>query len=275
MYELNRTAKANEISNIKDTWKINSTDSEERKKEKEEKILSETSYIDAHCIISINVEGGSGERFSIIPGDNSDLDDVFSEANLPFKISKIVFDNWSNYQIFQKRLLNFKIDVELQFKDKAIWNFQNGSSVEGNFIEVVGLEETWVLGAIEKIKRSMEKKSNLFSRFYYKFLNYNVVLWIIGIPGILLLLKYLSRYFTFLQDYPEGLPAIVFLSMALLFLIFFRALFNYLRWLFPYMEIVEQPKSAQALQRTIVAFLVLSVISGWVSLVVEFVVGLR
>lgn len=271
LYALNRTASSNEKNYYERTYEVKENDSVETKTNKNESLERETQSINSQYLVSITVEGDSGEIFNIIPGD--DLDQVFSSLNMPNRVTSIRFDNWSHYKAVVGKMPNFRIEANLDFREYQIWPFQNSENTNDSSIVVSGLDETWVLGAVEKLRSSSERSSSLTANVLHRKIKYDFVLWLIGIPGSILLLKMVFESLKLFETWNIGLQSLIYLTMSLFVLQIFRLLFNYLRWLFPYMELKEQPKKLQGFQRTIALFCVLGVVSGWLSLLASALIG--
>lgn len=271
LYALNRTARSNELNYFQKTYEIKDEDTDEIRANKVKALERETQNVDSHHLVSITVEGDAGEIFTIIPGE--DLDQVFSVLNLPNRVKSIRLDNWAHYKAVTEKAPNFRIEVNLDFREYQIWPFQNAENSNESSISVSGLDETWVLGAIEKLRSSSERSSSLTANGLHRKIKYDFVLWIIGIPGTILLLKMALDNVEFLESWKVGLQVLIYLTMSLFILQIFRLFFNYLRWLFPYMELKEQPKKLQGFQRTIALFCVAGIVSGWLSLVASALIG--
>lgn len=271
MYEINNSAHINEKAAIDNLFAILDGDTEEIKQRKNEAKTKEQDTVDRHALVTITVEGSSGEFFTIIPGD--DLETVFSKLNLPNKISKVKFDNWSNFNLFANKMPNFRLTVALDFRDRPVWKFQDANLQNESVVEVNGTQELWVLGSLEKLKKTVEGRASNVANFFHKHLKYDVILWLLGIPGVIMVLRNYAP--SWLESFTPGLQGISYLSLSLLFLLFFRAFYNYLKWLFPFMELKEQPKEFQLIQRSVAVFIALGIISGWLSLLAEFILHRR
>jgi hypothetical protein len=270
LYELRESALMYEQRYYENLRRHLPEDGPEAKANKDRALAEDVKDLLLNLLISITIEGSAGELFTIIPG--TDLDTVFSLGNLPAKISRIRFDNFAQYEVFTKKALNYRFDVELDFTDSEVWNLANVQKPNATRIEVGGLDETWVLGVVEKLKQSLERKPVLASGFMHKYIKYDLALWIVGIPSVFLCLNWASK-FDFLSRFtiPVGLASIGYLIVGLFLLIIFRLFYNYVKWLFPYLELKEQAKTLQSVQRGVAIFVVLGIVTGWLSLLASFI----
>lgn len=267
LYEINREAHVHETEYWSSVYAERTGESEEAKNVRLENLKKEISQISTHGAVTLVVEGQSGEFFTIVPDSN--LDEVFNPRSLPVKIKRITFENHSNYKVMVNKYFNNRFNVVLNFTDNKINDFKAETDDPHSYIEVQGVNETWVLGIIERIKKLIGSQTSAVSYIIHKVLRYQYVVWFIGIPTVFFGLVKLSKVNDSLSAYPVSLGVVAYFCIFLLFLSFFRIFYNYFKWLFPYMELSEQPKRLQTFQRGIAIFIALGIISGWLSLLAE------
>lgn len=267
--ELSKIARENEIAYFKSSTIYSETISEEEKKVIDDRLQAEIELVHQYGQLSMTINDGSGEQRTII--FDSQIEGDFNKIQIPQKILKITFDNTWRYNAIVKKIFFHQIKVELDFSDAEVFSFKTVTPETSCYVEVTGILETSVLGSIEKIKKIFDSRSQFWNSFLHKKLKYDLIIWVIGIPLTFLTMwkmKFGEEIITMLQT---ALQPIAYLTNTLLLLTGFRLFYNYIKWLFPYAEIVEQPKTLQLIQRSAAGFIALLLLKQWGSGLIEVI----
>lgn len=267
LYQINSSAADHEKKYYEGLYRPKEGDQPEANTKKQADLEREKKALE-NAAVTVTIEGNAGQCFTIIPDD---VNKVFSDFVLPPRITKIRFDNWSNYQFTpgnQNKLRNYRVTIELDFSDSKIFTAQNPPTTNNSTVEVCGLDESWVIGTAERLRQHIERRTLWVPGVFHKILKYDVALWAFGMPLTFFGLKKLSESPVLEKSsVSTGLSALGYLMLGLLGLNIFRLFYNYVKWLFPFLELQEQSKKLQAAQRTVAAFIVLGILTGWLSLI--------
>lgn len=183
--------------------------------------------------VSILIYGTKGEQILTHNVDG------FDETNLPDEISKIVFDNSLIYNSSVKQNPQNRIRVIFDFYKPSIFDISSKPSVNTNnsYIEIFGQNDNWVKGAFEQINSSLIERKTKRNWLYGNNI-YEIFLLTIVIPLSFWNLNKISYlFFISSLDLPSIIEVGFYIYLFILLLWLFRIIFNYARWLFPYIEI--------------------------------------
>jgi len=184
----------------------------------------------------------------------SDSSSVFEEEHLPDFITSTKFDNSFFYKSVFNRNPQSLINVELDFSKPPLIDFVTSPSYQtpnNSIIHVLGENETWVEGSHEKVASSLKERSNRRSWLHRKNV-YDLFLWLLVIPLSLWNVQKFNLFAApYLSKFSTVLTVGIYLYIFIIILNIFRFAFNYLRWLFPYLELKTSLKSRVICHRII------------------------
>lgn len=239
----------------------------------EQKILDdEKALVRQHMEVTVSVWGDKGEYSSIVPYA---VEQVLNKNQLPARIKQIQIDNWNKYQALAKKKPMHQFTVILDFSSTPVFDFSmNVSNATGNSssINVFGINDIWVKGALAKTAQLVERRTLSLSGFLHRKNVYDFFLWVLIVPALLANFHMIDGRLTgFLKSTGSGLNTIIYLALFLYALILYKIVFTYARWLLPYLELEEQPYARQALQRGILGTLAVGAL-GWLVSTVALIV---
>lgn len=129
-------------------------------------------------------------------------------------------------------------------------------------INVYGKDEDWVISTSERIQTFLKERSK-FRPVIHGSGTYDYFIYLLFLPA---LIWFYTKSGTRLEAWLEG-QSILFnvffgVYVLLLFLLFGRFLFQYLRWLFPPMEYYKKNRIGASIHRAVAAFLGLAIVGG-------------
>ena len=207
--------------------------------------------------IHIQIFGTKGEFIT------SYSSSIFEEEHVPDFITSIKFDNSFFYKSVFNRNPQSLINVELDFSKPPLIDFVTSPSyptLNNSIIHVLGEKETWVEGSHEKVISSLEERNNRRSWLHRKNV-YDLFLWLLVLPVSLWNIRRFDLFASpYLSKFSTVLSVGVYLYIFIIIVNVFRFAFNYLRWLFPYLELKTSLKS-RAVRHRVIFFGVISVIA--------------
>ncbi|MBW3569561.1 MAG: hypothetical protein KY467_00520 [Gemmatimonadetes bacterium] len=191
--------------------------------------------------VTVSVLGSRGEQ--IMASSIEALD----PTGLPAQIQQITFDSAAGpkqaYNIF---MMN-RFVVELDFTEPPGFNSYNPwdqPTPNASRVEVIGADDTWVLGVYESIlgffTHRQKKRTWLHSSEAFNLLN-----WFVGFPVALWTIFRVDSAADFLQGAHPALKGAFYVYLFLVVLLLFRAVIWAARWLFPMVEL-EEARSTRA-----------------------------
>ena len=183
--------------------------------------------------VSIIIFGSKGEQIL------SHNENIFEIKNIPDEITQIIFDNSLTYRnkFQQNPQNNFRIIYD--FLKPSIFDFGSKPSININNsqIEIFGQNEMWVNGVYEIINSSFSERKTNRSWLYAKNI-YEIFMLTFIFPLSFLYLQRLSDFFNIpYLNLPPVIEVGLYIYIFILFLWIIRIIFNYSRWLFPYIEL--------------------------------------
>jgi len=220
--------------------------------------------------IHIQIFGTKGEFIT------SHSSSIFKEEHLPDFITSIKYDNSFFYKSVFNRNPQSLINVELDFSKPPLIDFVTSPSYptpNNSIIHVLSEKETWVEGSYEKVISSLKERSNRRSWIHRKNI-YDLFLWLLVIPLALWNLRKFDLFASvYLSKYSTVLTVGVYIYIFVVILNVFRFAFNYLRWLFPYLELRTSLKSRVIYHRIIFVGIISAI--GYTLAKDLFVLGIR
>lgn len=219
---------------------------------------------------TINVKDSMGQLFSFTPepGERN----VFDSIEMPRRIVSVKMDNFEFFEYQNRdRLKNYKVSIFLDFSDYKISPFapEDVNYKSRSFISVTGLQDTWVYGAAEKLEQALAEEASLVANSLHRYLSYNLFSWLVSVPLALLVLYKVSERWPASSGADLSVRTLFFLVLGLLIMLLVRTVYLYTKYLFPYLELKDQPKQLQALQRWLGGGLIGIIISSLVALVIQ------
>lgn len=167
-------------------------------------------------------------------------DSILHENSFPSKVNKIVIDNTALFQYFLYRNPKNSMRVEFDFRKVKVLDFRaesSGSTENTSALEITGTDKTWVEGVHKRIINSINDRKN--NRKWLHLDNtYLVFVWFIILPYIFWKVSQLAPFFSrYVAELSSFLQVAIYVYIVFILLFFARILFNFARWLFPYMEL--------------------------------------
>lgn len=267
--ELSKIARENEIAYYTSSTHYSDTMSDEERKSVDERLRTEVELVKQYGQLSMTINDDSGEQRTIV--FDTEIENDFKTIQMPQKILKITFDNTWRYNAVVKKIFFHQIKVELDFSDAEVFSFKTVTPETSCYVEVTGILETSVLGTIEKIKKLFDSKTQLWNSILHKKLKYDLVVWIVGVPLTFTIMWKMNFGEQIISSLQTALQPVAYLTNTLLLLTGFRLFYNYVKWLFPYSELSEQPKYWQLIQRGAAGFIALMLLKHWGSGLIEII----
>ncbi len=208
--------------------------------------------------IHVEIVGTKGEYLT------SDSSSIFKEEYLPDVVMGVNFDNSFFYKNAFDRNPSLLIDVKLDFSKPPLIDFITSPSfatTNNSAISFLGENETWVEGAHQKVTSFLEPRQNRRPWLHGKNI-YDLFVWVLVIPLTLWNLRKFDLFASHhLTQYSKVLIVGVYIYIFFAALNIFRFAFNYMRWLFPYLELKTSLKDKMAYHR-IIFFVIVTAIAG-------------
>ncbi len=215
--------------------------------------------------INIEIFGSKGEYII------SESPEVFGEAHLPDYVTKVIFDNSVRFKMAVKSDPQFRVRVCLDFSKPPIFDFLSSPSYptpNDSSIQVLGLNQTWVEGAYEKVMSSLKERKTSRQWLHQKNI-YDLLVWFLFLPiSFLNIYKIEKMFFTHISNLSTVFLVALYVYIFFTFLFIFRMFFNYSRWVFSYLELTTSLKKGAAIHRTFYAGLFLAIVYSMLSNVV-------
>ncbi len=185
---------------------------------------------------------------------------------LPKHISRIKIENSSYYRQIAKGVdpINH-FEIVLDFSTSSIFDFistPTARTSNESSIYILGQNDNWVAGTYEKLN-SVFKDKKSYRSFIHKSNVYDLLLWFIFVP--ILMLYYFPKFDLRVRniEFLNGSDAyftVLYLCIFIIGLYIFRSLFNFSRWLFPYLELESQKVGERIILKSGFGFILLSII---------------
>ena len=129
-------------------------------------------------------------------------------------------------------------------------------------LEIFGENETWVSGVHKKVIESIKERGNVHGWLHVNNI-YDLFLWFFIIPLDFRLLYFINHslpeHFSKMSVF---LKSAIYLYFFILTLNVFRIIFNYARWVFPYVELIPSIKKGAIVHRYVLGAIVVAIISA-------------
>jgi hypothetical protein len=179
-------------------------------------------------------------------------EEILNESNLKATLTNIIFTNIERFQRKFNMLPGHSIRLELDFNRGPIFDFSVNPSKATehlNVLEIKGSDDNWVAGTEDTVLDLFRDGSNKYSWFHQKNI-YDIILWPIVFPLSFLYLHRIQLLFgNYLLPLNGTLQVFLYIYFIIVVLLLFRILFNFARWLFPYMELRGSGKRRPAFLR--------------------------
>ena len=261
---INKEALQIELSNVEKFYMQSQSKPSNEDMEKIKKGVSEAFRI------HVEIYGAKGEFLS------SDSPSILKEEVLPDTVNSIKVDNSFFFKVrFNGRLPQSQINLKLDFSKPPVVDFITNPSLattNNSFLQVIGENETWVEGSHQKILTSLTGMSNRRAWLHGKNV-YDLFLWILIIPlSFWNLFKVDLMLSPHLSKISNVIVVAIYIYLFFIILAFFRFVFNYMRWLFPYLELKSLMRKGATFHRVIFVFIIAAVISGLIKDVFIYVI---
>lgn len=205
--------------------------------------------------VTIQIYGSKGDYiFTESPS-------MFNESSLPDTVTKIVFDNTQRFKaMLQQKEPTNKFHIEFDFTKQRIFDLTTMPSEptpNKSFLNIQGENDTWVSGTYNKIIEFLQERGNKHGLFHKRNV-YDLFLFFFIIPLSLRLLfnvnKSLPLHFAELSAF---FKVACYLYFSFSILMVYRLVFNYTRWIFPYVDLVISPRKGAIVHRMVLGVILL------------------
>lgn len=207
----------------------------------------------------IEIENASGKYVS---GTSQDL---LTKENIGSDVTSIKFDNIYFCNLANKYFPMRQFQITLDFSHRPIINLGKSSSLRtenSSEISVWGIDQIWVNGATKSIEDIL-LKNRINSELIHQSHIYDFILWLIFLPLVLLNIAHLDlKIKTYFNDKTGAFIGVVYLFTVGISILLFKFMFDYARWLFPYVSFKEFPRPHQTFNKVILTTLFLAVVGG-------------
>jgi hypothetical protein len=261
---INKEAAQIELSNVEKWYEHSSVKPSKEEIEKIKKDVLESYRI------HIQIFGAKGEFLS------ADSPSILKEEALPDFVTNIKFDNSFFYKTkFNGRNPQSLLSVELDLNKPPLVDFTTNpslSTTNNSFIQVLGENETWVEGAHEKVLSSLRERKTKRA-WLHRNNAYDLFLWILILPISFWNLRKIDLMVSvYLSKISSVFTVALYVYVFIIILNLFRLGFNYVRWLFPYLELKTPLKKGAIVHRSIFVLIFLPVMYALVKDLILYVI---
>ena len=209
-------------------------------------------------VLRITVTGHDGrELFGTIA-------EVFDSPNFPEQVKSLYVNSGTLLKAVHNYIPRNSFEVYIDFSRPAVFDFTifpSQQTPNGSRMSVEGFEASWANGLFHELERFFESKSAPLE-ILHRHSVYDIMLWFAGFPlGFWLCFK-LAPLIVQIEARTSSFVSAasnVYIFLAALFL--FRALFHYVRWVFPIVE-YKHDGSRTLIHRTVLSTLALGLIGS-------------
>ncbi len=224
------------------------------------------------CKLRVLIYGSKGEFLS------SESVSVFESSSFPDALNSVIFDNSLDFNFQVKRNPRHSIRIEFDFTKPQVFNLSENPSLptpNKSSITVQGENEQWVDWAFGKAKSLIEARKTNRGWLHLRYHIYDVLVWFFILPLTLWnLYKIETRYAPSIQTLSKVLQVAIYIYTFVIILYAFRMIFNYSRWVFPYMELSSSIKTGATKHRIILGAILTSLVVALIRDFVKYVIPL-
>jgi hypothetical protein len=206
--------------------------------------------------INVTILGSRGEYFA------STLPSLLDDSRLPDTITRITLDSAFLYRAnFKMEPLN-RINLILDFTKASFFDFsdQPSASLKNSYVEVIGQRESWVNGVYQQIMETFKERATSRRWLHTKGM-YSVILWLVAVPiSFWNFHKVTSTYPQIMANLSPVLSVFASIYFFILVLVLWRTVYNYARWVFPYLELATSLKSRSSKHRIFLIGLLVTIV---------------
>ena len=218
----------------------------ERKK-KEEQIRKDFKF-------AIQIFGSNG---SYLTGENSS---VFDDKDFPKNLNLLNINNSFAYKYFRGCEPRNSFEISINFSETSIFYFGYPVEPINSIITVSGSNETWVTGTYQKIIDYFNSKKTS-RNWIYGPVTWDIFLYTIVYPTTLWLIYKIDHYIKFRNiNVSTALSFAIYLYIFIILVHALRMIYNYSKWLYPFME--YKIENSKKLNQRKFLYAILSIIFG-------------
>lgn len=189
--------------------------------------------IEENYKISIFISGSRGE--ALLGQDET----IFDKENIPDIITFVNINNSTSFEnAFGRKPDNF-LSIDFDFGKPKIFDYTVNPSretINESKIEIYGANRTWAQGAFERILNILHDRQTKRAWFHKNNI-YDFIIWFFIVPLIFVnFALFESSMGIRIQDTSIIIKVSFYVYAFFIQLFLFRLLFNYARWLWPYLE---------------------------------------
>jgi len=164
---------------------------------------------------------------------------IFDNTTLLAEAKKIAFGNENLFKIAMGREPKYTLALKLDLAKPDLFNLSIHSSEptqNTSQILLFGYTDTWVNGAYEKIMKAFRGHQARF-RIIHKRNVFDLLLWLGFFPLTYWNIYKIDKQLTSIIQSSAAFQASLYIFILFVIIFLSRVLFNYTRWVFPYMEL--------------------------------------
>ena len=239
----------------------------EKRDQTEEAFLANKKILREGFFLLLNVTGGDGV---ILTGN---IATVFDSPNFPDEVASIYFDMGNPLRLAHNYTTRNKCVLFLEFTRPEIFNFSLMPSQETpneSNVVVQGTDATWVHGVYHEIEKYIVDHPST-TWILHRQTTYDLFLWTLGFPLGFWICFRMSALILKMTPSPF-LSAALYVYLFVVFLLSFRILFHYARWIWPLVEF-RGPKNKSIKHKLLWSGLALSLFGSAVYDVLKALAG--
>jgi hypothetical protein len=219
-------------------------------------------------VIHYNIRKKLGDEFSGYGIPN------FDSSDFPERLESIYLSTRSTFEIVAKYAPRNHIEIFLDFKRARLAvdfiSLPSNPTENGSIINIVGLEENWVIETYNKLKEFFDDRPN-HRTYIHKSGIYDLFLYIVVFPIFLYsFYRFEITQPNFIDKVPKITIIAIYIYSFLLTNLIGRVTFQYTRWLFPLVEYTSDKRWIPNAQRALLLSVIFSVIGGALYDVIKF-----
>lgn len=198
---------------------------------------------------------------------------IFNE--LPDDVIHVKYDNVFLVKTRFNRDPGLVFKIALDFTEPPLFDFNVSPSLptkNNSSVQVYGDDATWVEGTFGMITKQLISRKTKRA-WFHKASIYDYIVWFFILPFTFWnLYKLELRVQTYLHQISPAFTVFFYLFVFVLILTLFRILFNYFKWLFPYMEFKTVPKRGYRKHRKVLSIIYFCILGA---LIYDLLSGIR
>ena len=192
----------------------------------------------------------------------TDPSNAFNEGKLPDDIQRVSINNINYYLLRYQRQPPFAIEVVFDFRKPPFFDLTinpTHATPNESHLMVAGNERTWVEGVFSDLSNMIDRRKSYSWLLHGKNI-YDGVLWLLIFP---LLMWNMSKFDKLLINLWAKQSTVfiagVYIYITIISLFAFRMVFDYLRWVFPYMQLENIGRGGSRAHKIVLLLIIMGI----------------